>query len=115
MKKTLNLYSSSTNDTGLQGFLLAISQNIGCEVKLLPLTLLPRPDPQRRQALRVERAELLSSIQLAGFSLEQYATGAWQPDAGHENGLRFDLEALHNRLRAVQTVLGTEAGGADNA
>ena len=61
------------------------------------------------------RLELLDDIKTAEFSLEQYRSGAWQPDAGHESGLRFDLEALKNRLRGIETVLGTEKGAEDNA
>ena len=114
MKTAINLYSSA-EDQNLRGFVEAMSHNLGREVKLLPVSLLPAPDPQRRQALRVEQAELEESIQQAEDCLEQYRSGARQPDAGHENGLRFDLESLHNRLRAVNTVLGIEKGGAGNA
>lgn len=115
MESPLLIYSSHHNAPGLHGFVEALAMNLGRKARILPLSLLPRPDTQRRQALRVERGELLESIQRAEFSLEQYASGAWQPDAGHESGLRFDLESLRNRLRAVETVLGVEKGGADNA
>ena len=115
MDSPLLLYTSDSTDQGLHGFVEVLAMNLGRKARILPLTALPRPDTQRRQALRLERGELLESIQRAEFGLEQYCSGAWQPDAGHESGLRFDLEALKNRLRAVETVLGVEKGGADNA
>ena len=111
----INVYTSNPADQGLAGFALALGHNLCRPVRLLPLTQLPAPDPVRRQQLKTLRLELLDSIKTAEFGLEQYRSGAWQPDAGHENGLRFDLEALKNRLRGIDTVLGTEKGGEDNA
>jgi len=112
--KTVNLYSSAPNSQ-LNGFLAALGWNLGREVVLLPLAAMPAPDPLRLQRLRVERTELLESIQHTEWSLDMYASGQWQPDAGRENGLRFDLEALKNRLKGVNAVLGSvEKGGEDN-
>ena len=111
----ITVYTFNPADRGVAGFVLALGFNLQQPVQLRPLAALPAPDPLRRQALRVERAELVESIQRAEFSLEQYASGAWQPDAGHESGLKSDLDALQARLRAVQAVLGLEKGAEDNA
>ena len=111
----INVYTSNPADQGLVGFVLALGHNLQRPVRLLPLSQLPAPDPLRRQALRVEHAELLEAIALAEHFLRLYARGERQPDASHENGLRFDVEALRNRLRGVETVLGLHSPGADNA
>ncbi|MBH8567548.1 hypothetical protein KB206_01535 [Microvirga sp. STS02] len=111
----ITVYTSNPADQGLAGFALALSHNLQRPVHLRALTALPAPDLLRRQALRVEHAELLEAIALAEHFLGLYEQGERQPDAGHENGLRFDLEALRNRLRGVETVLGLHATGADNA
>ena len=111
----INVYTSNPADQGLAGFALALGHNLGRPVRLLPLSQLPAPDPLRRQALRVEHAELLESIALTEHFLGLYERGEHQPDAGKENGLRFDLEALHNRRRGVVAVLGLGKGGKDNA
>lgn len=109
----LTVYCSQPASGQMATFLLAIGQ--AHHVVVRPIAELPAPDPLRRQQLRAERAELLEAIALAGHFLGQYQRGERQPDAGNESGLRFDLEALKNRLRGVETVLGTEVGGADNA
>lgn len=111
----INVYTSNPTDQGLVGFALALGHNLQRPVRLLPLAQLPAPDPLRRQALRVEHAELLEAIALAEHFLGQYQRGERQPDAGNENGLRFDLEALNNRRRGVEAVLGLHAPGPDNA
>lgn len=109
--KNLIVYTSQPASGQMATFMQAVAQNMDVR----PVSQLPAPDPVRRQALRVERIELRDGIKLAEFSLEQYRSGAWQPDAGHESGLRFDLDALNRRLSGLNTVLGTEEGGADNA
>lgn len=111
--KALIVYTSQPSSYEMATFLQAAQQ--GQHLVIRPVTALPAPDPQRRQQLKALRTELLGDIQTAEFGLEQYRSGAWQPDFGHESGLRFDLEALRNRLRGVETVLGTEKGAPDNA
>ncbi|HEX8659197.1 MAG TPA: hypothetical protein VF690_16780 [Hymenobacter sp.] len=93
-------------------FLLALSA--AHSVAIRPVSELPAPDHQRRQYLRAERLQLLDAISLTKAHLAKFRTGEWQPDAGRENGLTFELEALSSRLRGIETVLGTERGGADN-
>lgn len=110
--KALIVYTSQPASLEMATFLSAAAQ--GQYLVIRPVAALPAPDPQRRQQLRTERLELRNDINAAEFGLEQYRSGAWQPDAGHENGLRFDLEALGNRLRGVETVLGLGKGGVDN-
>jgi hypothetical protein len=111
--ETITVYCSQPASGQMATFLLAAGQ--GHQLVVRPMTELPVPDPQRRQQLKTLRLELLNDIKTAEFGLEQYRSGGWQPDAGHESGLRFDLEALKNRLRGIETVLGTEKGAADNA
>ncbi|MDO7875519.1 hypothetical protein Q5H93_12315 [Hymenobacter sp. ASUV-10] len=107
----IRLYTSCPADLGVQGLAIALSHNFNLPVDVLPLSLLPAPDTERRQALRVERAELVEALQRAEWSLEQYRTGQWQPDAGHQNGLEFDRQALLTRREAIDRVLGAEKGG----
>ena len=109
----LTVYCSQPASGQMATFLLAVA--LAHHVVVRPVTAIPAPDPLRRQALRVERTELRRAIGRAEFGLAHYASGAWQPDAGAENGLRFDLETLNSRLRALNTVLGTEKEGVDNA
>lgn len=111
----ITVYTSNPADQGLAGFVLALGHNLCRPVQLLPLSQLPAPDLLRRQRLRVERTELVEAIALAQHDLDRYTYGEAQPDASRESGLRFDLDALTNRLRGVDTVLSTERGGPDNA
>lgn len=111
----LTVYTSNPIDPGLAGFVLALGYNLGHSVRLLPLAALPAPDPQRRQALRVERLELVEAIAQTQHELERFGFGDARADAGRESGLRYDLDALRSRLRGVETVLGTQKGGPDNA
>jgi hypothetical protein len=110
----LTVYCSQPASGQMATFLQAVSRAHTIVVR--PVTALPAPDPLRRQALRVERGELLDAIQAAETSLELLRTRRVQPDAGRENGLRFTLNSLNNRLKGVNTVLGSTAKGAvDNA
>ncbi|WP_201979297.1 hypothetical protein [Hymenobacter rubidus] len=111
----INVYTSNPADQGLAGFALALSHNLCRPVRLLPLTQLPAPDPQRRQALRVERGELLASIADAEHDLERLRYGDVPADAGRENGLLADVDALRSRLRAVNAMLGAPKEGGSRA
>ncbi|MDO7853177.1 hypothetical protein [Hymenobacter convexus] len=110
----INVYTSNPADQGLAGFAVALSHNLCRPVQLLPLSQLPLPDPLRRQALRVEHAELVESIAQVEHDLERLAYGDVPADAGRENGLKADLNALQTRLRAVNATLGLGKGGEDN-
>ena len=110
----LNIYTSDPADNGLAGIVLALGQNLQREVHLRPLEQLPVPDPERRQALRVEREEIVESIHRAEWCLAQYRGGHWHRDASHENGLAADLDALLTRRRAIDRILGAEKGGVNN-
>jgi hypothetical protein len=113
--QVIHFYTSSTADLGAQGFALALGMNMGCDVLLLPLSLLPAPDPTHRPRLLLERAEVGEELQQVEFCLEQYRSGAWQPDAGHQNGLEFDRQALKNRLTGIDRTLHAEKGGEPHA
>lgn len=106
---TLRLYSSSPASVKLAD--LGLTGQLARQVRLLPLSALPAPRPQRQHALRQERDELRADILTIGWSLQQYRSGAWLPDAGRENGLEADLDASISRLRAVEATLrALEAG-----
>ncbi|MBF9239488.1 hypothetical protein I2I05_18995 [Hymenobacter sp. BT683] len=109
--EAINVYTSNATDQGLVAFTLALGMNLGRQINLRPLSQLPKPDPLRRQALRVERVEVLEQLKQAEFCLEQYACGAWQPDASHQEGTRFIVDSLTSRLRGLDAVLSTEKGG----
>ncbi|MDO7851588.1 hypothetical protein [Hymenobacter convexus] len=110
----ITVYTSDPADRGLAGFVLALGFNLQRPVRLLPLTRLPAPDPLRLQALRVERTELIESIAQAEHDLERLAYGDVPADAGRENGLKADRDALHARLRAVEAMLRVGKGGLHN-
>jgi len=110
----INVYTSDPTDRSLAGFALALGFNMQRPVRLLPLTCLPAPDPLRLQALRVERTELVESISWAEHDLERLAYGDVPADAGRENGLKSDRDALLARLRAVNAMLGVGKGGLHN-
>lgn len=107
--QTLRIHTASPEtfkpaDLGLTGR-LALSLHV------LPLAALPAPLPQRVHALRLERAELREDVKTIGWSLQQYRSGTWLPDAGRENGLQADLDASISRLRAVENTLKSLEGG----
>lgn len=105
----LRLYTSSPASVKLAD--LGLTGTLAQKVQLLPLTALPAPQAQRRHSLRQERQELRTDIQTIGWSLQQYRSGAWLPDAGRENGLQADLDASISRLRAVEATLRALEGG----
>ena len=93
--------------------LVACGQANGAIIR--PLADLRKPDPLHLQQKRVERLELLDAIEAARTSLALYESGELQPDAGAEQGLRFQLESLNTRLKGVNAVLSSvEKGGEDN-
>ena len=108
----LIVYTSVPASGQLATFLRAVAEAHHVDVR--PLSALPAPDEHRRQQLRVLRGELQESIDQAQRELNAFASGELQPDAGRESGLRYDLEALNRRLAGINTVLGTEKGGADH-
>lgn len=105
----LRLYSSSPASLKLAE--LGLTGTLAQKVQVLPLSALPAPKAQRVHALRQERDELRQDIQTIGWSLHQYRSGAWLPDAGRENGLQADLDASISRLRAVEATLRALAAG----
>jgi hypothetical protein len=106
---SLRLYSSSPASVKLAD--LGLTGTLARQVQVLPLTALPAPHPQRMHALRQERDALRADILTIGWSLQQYRSGAWLPDAGRENGLQADLDASTSRLRAVEATLRALEGG----
>lgn len=110
--RPINVYTSNAAGSNLAGVVAALGMNLGRPVQLLPIEQLPAPDLLRRQALRLEQRELREDIQRHRATLAAYRNGERQPNAGRENGLLFDIEALGNRLRAVNGLLGE--GGQDN-
>lgn len=105
----LRVYSSSPASLKLAD--LGLTGQLARQVRLLPLTALPAPKPQRGHALRQERDELRQDILTISWSLQQYRSGAWLPDAGRENGLQADLDASISRLRAVEATLRALSAG----
>ncbi len=110
MYSVINFYSSEPDRLGLASFAQALSHNLGCAVRLRPLRELPAPDPARRHALRVERLDVVDRLNRTAWCLEQYRCHQWQPDAGEENGLQADHDALATRLRAIDRVLKVKGG-----
>jgi hypothetical protein len=111
--KDLIVYTSAPANGQMFTFLQAVAS--AHDVVIRPVSALPPPDEQRRQQLRVVRLELLDAVAETQRHLGCFERGEVQPDAGRESGLRFDLEAYNRRLAGINTVLGTEKGGEDNA
>lgn len=113
MKTALTVYCSQPASGQMATFLQAVVQ--AHRIVVRPIAELPAPDPQRRQQLRTERLALSDELKISEFMLEQYRCGQLQPDLSHEQGLAFLVDSLKSRLRGIDTVLGTEKGGVDNA
>ena len=112
--QSINLYTSGVAD----GLLTSLADSLRAEgrvVRLLPIEQLPAPDPQRRQALRVEREEISEDLARHRATLQAYRAGRRSADAGRENGLLYDIEALSTRLRAIYSILGEKEGGPADA
>ncbi|HEX8505493.1 MAG TPA: hypothetical protein VF630_09005 [Hymenobacter sp.] len=110
--KDLIVYTSMPSSGQMTTFLRAVGEAHHVDVR--PISALPAPDEHRRQQLRVVRLELLDAVAETQRDLGCFERGEVQPDAGRENGLRYDLEAYNRRLAGINTVLGTEIGGPDN-
>jgi len=110
MKTPLTVYCSQPASGQMATFLVALDLAQGASIR--PLADLRQPDALRLQQKRVEQRELLDAIEAAETSLACYASGELQPDAGTEQGLRYQLEALNTRLKGVNAVLSSvEKGG----
>lgn len=107
--KALRLYSFAPASLKLAE--LGLTGTLARQLQLLPLTALPAPKAQRPLALAAERAQLRRDVRTIGWSLLQYRSGAWLPDACRENGLQADLDASIARLRAVEAALRALAAG----
>ncbi len=113
--QTLIVYTSLPASGELATLLRCLESTTGPRLVVIqPLSALPPPDPDHCQRLRVEQAELEESIQAAELCLQGYRTRQWQPDAGRENGLVSDWNALSTRLRAVKAILRRQKGGPRN-
>jgi hypothetical protein len=77
----------------------------GEEVRILPLGLLPPPRAGRVASLLLEQAALQQDERTIRWLLHQYAEHVLLPDACHENGLHYHLDAVCSRLRAVAATL----------
>jgi hypothetical protein len=71
-----------------------------------PLSELRGLTASRRLKYEEEQGELVDAITLAQHDLERMTYGDVPYDAGRKNGLEADLNALHDRLRAVNVILG---------
>lgn len=111
----LIIYTSLPGSAQLATLLRDLESTTGPRpVVIQPWSEIPAPDPDRCQRLRVEQAELEESIQEAEYLLQGYQTRRLQPDAGRENGLIADWNALTTRLRAVKAILRRQKGGPAN-
>jgi hypothetical protein len=108
----LTIYTSLPASPGLATLVLCLPSEYGQQVQVRPLSELPSPDPAHTQRLRAEQADLQQTLQRVEWSLEQYRSGQWQPDAGEQNGLAYQRDALQTRLMAIGRALGGgKAGG----
>jgi hypothetical protein len=99
----IRLYT--TLPTALTLATLGIRGELRRRVQLLPFSALPAPLPTRLVSLRVERDALRRDLAIARWHLELFREGYYLPDAGREQGLQADIEALATRLRAVVATL----------
>ncbi|MVN77825.1 hypothetical protein GO988_15950 [Hymenobacter sp. HMF4947] len=106
---TLTIYTLAPPSYGARAFADYLATQLRSPVRLRPLSELPAPQGERRSSLRLERQELRQDLAVIGWHLEQYAQGRCLPDAGHQNGLLADRDALRSRLRAVERTLGVPA------
>jgi hypothetical protein len=86
----------------------------GRQVRLLPLSDLPPAQPLRLGPLRLEQADLLSSLAFVNWCLALLRNGTWQPDVVLETNLKLDKATMEARLLVVTPLLlAQETGPAD--
>jgi len=113
----VTVYSSAPETTQLA----CAFQNVrraGHALVVRPLSARPAPTLTRKQRLRLEDERNAVSQRLVeiGDQLNDHENGKCRLDAGLEQGLRFEREALRNRQRglaaAVRAHQGAEATSA---
>lgn len=109
---TLTVYSSRPESTQLACAYLGI-EKLGIRVVLRPLTdLATGPQPRRRLAsLRAELEQVTLELVEIGERLEAHQNGLRRLDAGEENGLYAQRDALQSRQRGIQGHLQAVKGG----
>ena len=113
---TLTIYSSRPENTQLACAYLGI-ETLGIQVVLRPLSALQQavaaePHPRRRLAsLRAELEQVTLQLVEIGEVLEAHQNGYRRLDAGEENGLYAQRDALQARQRGIQGHLQAQEGG----
>ncbi|MGI4873395.1 MAG: hypothetical protein ACRYFX_19730 [Janthinobacterium lividum] len=103
----VNVYSSAPASTQLACAFQNL-ERLGMQVILRPLQELPTAPQPRPRSLSVLEDELLGITQhlvLVAEQLNEHEQGRHRLDAGLEQGLRFDRDALQTRQKAIQAAI----------
>jgi len=110
---TLHVYSSAPVTTSLACIFQHLSR-LGMPVVVQPLEAMPPALVPSRSWLRMRREERDALCQLLaniGLKLDRHEEGLLRLDAGEEQGLRAERDALQSRLRGVEAALRAPAVG----
>jgi hypothetical protein len=117
--KTVTVYSSEPSATKIAAAFFNLKK-LGIPVVLRPLQELEQavaagPQPRRRLvSLRAELEGITLQLVEIGERLEAHQNGAYLLDAGEENGLYAQRDALQARKRGIQGHLQAVKGGQDS-
>lgn len=108
---------SSLPETAQLGSAFIGARRAGLGVEVLPLSMMPATSTGRKDLLRLrnERNEVTQLLANIGLKLDMIESGTLRPDAGEEQGLRADRDALHARQRGLVTAIQKLEGGAPDA
>lgn len=110
--EALRVYSSQPVGLKLACAFQNLAQ-LGQPVVELPLTQLPAPaSPPRRRCTQADDLERVSQrLAQIGDQLNNHENGKCRLDAGLEQGLRFEREALRNRQRGLAAAVRGQSAG----
>jgi hypothetical protein len=108
----LLVYSSLPDNAQLGSAFIGV-RRAGLSVEVLPLSMMPATSTGRKDLLRLrdQRNEVTQLLANIGLKLDMIESGTLLPDAGEEQGLRADRDALHARQRGLVTAIQKLEGG----
>jgi hypothetical protein len=108
----VNVYSSLPESAQLACAFSGM-RRAGLGIVVLPIAQMPAASTGRKDLLRLrnERNEVTQLLANIGLKLDMIESGTLRPDAGEEQGLRAERDALHARQRGLVTAIQKLEGG----